>query len=198
MENTLKPDRKYYAKCTWVTLTVSAVLAVLTAITHIIIHITGPVSDAPRVLWIITGIILAFVWFFIYPLVRVWVKNLCYIVYGDRITVHKGILTKRQHNIPFRAITDFVLRRTVYDRALGIGSIQIQTAGQSQSASGYEGSLSGLLQYEMLQEELRNKIKDLSPLSESLTTAEPQAKSSDVILAQILEEVRSIKDRLEK
>lgn len=112
--------------------------------------------------------------------------------------MHKGILTKRQHNIPFRAITDFVLRRTVYDRALGIGSIQIQTAGQSQSASGYEGSLSGLLQYEMLQEELRNKIKDLSPLSESLTTAEPQAKSSDVILAQILEEVRSIKDRLEK
>ena len=38
-------------------------------------------------------------------------------------------LTKKEQNIPYRSITDFVLKRGPFDRYLGIGTIQVQTAG---------------------------------------------------------------------
>ena len=53
-------------------------------------------------------------------------------------------MTKIQQNIPYRAITDYILHRSIYDRMLGLASIRIQTAGQIQTPTGYEGNLAGL------------------------------------------------------
>ena len=212
MEKELKPDGKYYTKCIWVMLTVTAVLAAPTAIAHLLIRGAGGGPEAPVILWIVVGAVMAFLWAVVFPLVLLWVKSLEYLIYSDRITIHKGFLTKSQQNIPFRAVTDFVLKRTIYDRLLGIGSIQIQTAGQAQTATGYEGSLTGILEYEALQEELRSRVKNLSPVSEALATAEApagmanvqsgmakgSAGSSDELLARILDEVREIKNSLVK
>jgi uncharacterized membrane protein YdbT with pleckstrin-like domain len=137
-------------------------------------------------------------WLISYPLIRLWIKNLTYIIYDDRVTIHKGILTKIQQNIPFRAITDFALERTIYDRMLGIGGIKIQTAGQSTSPTGYEGKLSGLIDYDRLHTELRDKIKNLHPQSESVTTKEPLNVSESAILSQILSELKEIRRNLEQ
>ena len=92
-----------------------------------------------------------------------WIKNLAYVIEEDRITVHKGILTKIQQNIPYRAITDFMLHRSLHDRFLGIGAIRIQTAGQTQTMTGYEGQLAGLVQWNDLLQQLREKVKKLHP-----------------------------------
>jgi uncharacterized membrane protein YdbT with pleckstrin-like domain len=122
-----------------------------------------------------------------------WIKNLEYIILDDRVNIHMGILTKTQKNIPFRAITDFVLVRTLYDRMLGIGSLKIQTAGQSVQPSGYEGKLGGLVEYDKWHSELRTRIKSLHPISESNTTRETGDLSDVTLLKQILEELKEIK-----
>ena len=137
-------------------------------------------------------------WVISYPIIHLWTTNLAYIVRNDRVTIQSGILTKKEQNIPYRSITDFVLKRGPFDRLLGIGTIQIQTAGQTTTASGYEGCLSGLIDYDSIHGNLRDKLKSLHPISESTTTNEPIIKSGENVLIQILEELKNIRKNTEK
>ena len=105
---------------------------------------------------------------------------------------------QKEQNIPYRSITDFVLKRGPFDRYLGIGTIQVQTAGQSQTATGYEGCLSGLLDYDGIHGDLRDKLKSLHPVSESTTTSEPINLSNENVLTQILEELKKIRKNTER
>ena len=141
MDNSIKPDRQFYTKCTWILLTTSATILLLTAIIHLIISLSSGNTEAIIVIWVVSIGLILLMWIISYPLIRLWIKNLSYLIFDDRVTIHKGILTKTQQNIPFRAITDFALERTIFDRILKIGSIKIQTAGQSASPTGYEGKL---------------------------------------------------------
>ena len=99
--------------------------------------------------------------------------------------------------MPYRAITDFQLHRSLYDRFLGIASIKVQTAGQSPTATGYEAKLSGLTEWDNLFEILRGKVKIL--YSSSVT---PEATGSIEneygLLHKILEELKGIRNALEK
>ena len=197
MERTIEPDRKLLTKYIFVLLTITPFIAILAAIIHLISLLKGGDPNLPIVLWIVAGSIIAAMWAIAYPLLRLWIKNLKYSILEDRITIHKGILTKTEQNIPYRSITDFVLYRSIYDRLLGIASIKIQTAGQSQSASGYEGQLAGLIEYEKLHAELQHRLKDLHPISEALTTSEAIGGSSENILEQILVELKAIRKNLD-
>ena len=198
MEISIKPDRKYFTKCVWIILTISGITILSIAIIHLVINLTGGNQDAVNIIWIIGVGAILLMWIISYPIAHFWIKNLKYIIREDRVTINKGILTKTQQNIPFRSVTDFALKRTIYDRILGIGSIKIQTAGQSQSPSGYEGSLSGLLDYEKLHADLKEKIKFLHPISESITTREPDKKFDDNVFEQILIELKEIRRNIEK
>ena len=194
MENPIKPDRKYLIKGIWIFVTVSAVLALFVAIVHLIVYLVDGDMQAAEILRIvILSIILAF-WVIAYPILYLWYKNLEYRVYEDRVSIHKGILTKTQQNIPFRAITDFALVRTLYDRFLDIGSIKIQTAGKHiSSASQYEGNLAGLINYEQLHTELREKVKKLHPVSETVTTRESEKPADAELWQEMLKELKEIR-----
>ena len=148
------------------------------------------------VIWLIGLGLISVMWIVSLPLIHLWIKNLSYFIRDDRITIQSGILTKKEKNIPYRSITDFVLVRGPFDRILGIGTIKVQTAGQS--AEGYEGNLSGLLDYEPLHTDLREKLKFLHPISESATTSEPIKQTNDSVLIQILEELKEIRKNTEK
>jgi uncharacterized membrane protein YdbT with pleckstrin-like domain len=197
MEKSIKPDKKYFTKGIWVLLTITGIIIILAGILTLIFYLTGTDSEAIPLTWIIaTGVILV-KWIISLPIIFYWIKNLTYVFYDDRVSIHKGIVTKTVQNIPFRAITDFALVRTLYERILGIGSIKIQTAGKSaQSPSQYEGSLSGLLDYEALHTELRAKIRSLHPVAESVTTSEPGKVSGDLLLGEILKELKEIRKEL--
>ncbi|MCD6380102.1 PH domain-containing protein [bacterium] len=198
MEKKIKPDKRYFTKCLWILMTISGFVIITVAITHLAIYLAGGNPQAIKIIWPVgIGIVLV-MWIIPYPIVRLWIRNLEYIIREDRITIHKGILTKTKQNIPLRSVTDFALSRTIYDRILGIGSIKIQTAGQSQSASGYEGYLSGLLDYESLHNELREKVRVLHPGSGALTTEEPLGESGDNLLGQILDELKKIRQGIER
>ena len=197
MEKSIKPDKKYFTKGIWVLLTITGIIIILAGILTLIFYLTGTDSEAIPLTWIIAAGVILVKWIISVPIIYYWIKNLMYVNYDDRVSIHKGIVTKTVQNIPFRAITDFALVRTLYDRILGIGSIKIQTAGKSvQSASAYEGSLSGLLDYETLHAELRAKIRSLHPVAESVTIAEPARASRDSLLEEILKELREIRKEL--
>ena len=194
MEQSFKPDKKYFVKVLWMQLTSTVLLIILMAIIHFIIRIESGNPEAIYAVWTIGILCLFLTWVFSTLISYLWIKNLEYIIRDDRVNIHMGILTKTQKNIPFRAITDFVLVRTLYDRMLGIGSLKIQTAGQSIQPSGYEGKLGGLIEYDKWHSELRAKIKSLHPISESITTAESGEISDISLLKQILEELKEIKN----
>ncbi len=198
MEETIKPDKKLFTKTVWVLLTVSAFILLGVSIVHLIIYIASGDPNAPPVIWLIAAIAVTVMWLIACPIAQLWIRNLAYVIQEDRITIQKGILTKTQQNIPYRSITDFILQRSLYDRILGIGSVRIQTAGQSQSPSGYEGNMAGLIQYERLHDQLRGKLQLLHPTSESLTTQEPVQKSTEQILEQMLQELKAIRENTEK
>ena len=190
--HTIKPDKKFYKKCLYILSTIS-VLALVPIILLFALYIffndpeLKEISTVLSIIWIIAQVLL---WAISIPIIKLWIKNLAYVIQDDRVTTHKGILTKTQQNIPYRSVTDFALKRTIYDRLLGLGSINIQTAGQSKSASGYEGSLIGLIDYENLHSELKGKLKKLHPFSESTTTSEPVRKSDESVLTHMLEAIK--------
>ena len=200
-EMEIKPHKKLLVKQWYNLLTISLFLGLVGIILQILIPLKKSVtsSEVSSILWpILIGVILL-MWIISVPIIILWIKNLAYFIEEDRVTIHKGILAKVQQNIPYRAITDFMLHRSLYDRFLGIGSIRIQTAGQTQTATGYEGQLAGLIQWDDLLQQLREKVKKLHPVSESTTVAENISPSSNEdSLQQILEELRSIRKILGK
>jgi len=199
MEKSFKPDKKYFTKGIWVLLTITGIIFISAGILHLIFYLTMTGDEAVGITWFVAAAIILVKWIISVPVIFYWIKNLEYVIYDDRVSIHKGIVTKTVQNIPFRAITDFALVRTLYDRILGIGSIKIQTAGKSvQSASQYEGSLSGLLDYTTLHNELRKIIRSLHPVAESVTTAEASQIPRDKLLEEILKELQEIRRALGK
>lgn len=195
MPKIIEPSSKLFIKQVLVLITFSAIILFATLIIDLIVSQFGEDSTVLTVFWYIVLIILAVLWTIAIPMIKMWINNLKYSIRVDRISIHKGILTKIEQNIPFRSVTDFQLHRSLYDRLLGIGSIKIQTAGQSQSASGYEGVLSGLTDFEDLHLELREKIKSLYTKVGS-STKEPAG--SDQILQAILDELKAIRKNTDK
>lgn len=201
MENIIRPHKKLLTKQWLILLTLSLVILMIAILLQLLLPLEKEVDakDVSAILWPITMIILVFKWILFVPLLTLWIKNLEYVLEEDRIIIHKGILTKLQKNIPYRAITDFVLRRSLYDRFLGIASIRIQTAGQTQSPTGYEGNMAGLIEWDDLHQSLREKIKTLHPVSESLGVEEKTPIRGDKDVSPlILEELRAIRKALEK
>jgi len=194
MEEIIYPDKKLFTKMVWMFLTITGVIILAVAVIHLIVALTGGDLSAAPVLWTVAGILVLLMWIVSMPITILWIRNLSYIIRGDRVTIQKGILTKTQQNIPYRAITDFILRRSLYDRALGIASIRVQTAGQSQASSGYEGNMAGVLEFDHWHDYLRQKIESLGPSGESLTTKEPVEDSTPQLLSRILQEVKKIRE----
>lgn len=195
----IKPNKNLFKKQLYVLLTISFLVLIVAAILQIVIPLDPKVSasNVASILWPVVIVVLFLLWLIATPIVNVWIKNLIYYIDEDRITIHKGILSKIKQNVPYRAITDFQLHRSLYDRFLGIASIKVQTAGQSPTATGFEAKLSGLTEWDELLENLREKVKILYP---SLVTSQTTdlITNENGLLEKILDELKSIRNALEK
>ena len=124
-------------------------------------------------------------WLIAVPILVLWHKHLSYAIEPERIVIRKGILSRIQQNIPFSMVTDFRLQRSLYDRALGIGSIQVQTAGQGVTGAGYEGKLAGLADWDDLHEDLRRRSRLLTGVVHSSARgaagAAPSTSASETV-----------------
>lgn len=129
-------------------------------------------------------------------LTKIWIQNLKYIIKDNSITLFKGILTKTESNILYEKVTDFKLHRGLIDRFLGIGSVQIQTAGQSSTAGQYEGVLSGLLDYKNIHECLSKQIMKGHDNQNIQNQDNNKLDSSNAVLNDILKELKDINNNL--
>ncbi len=195
----IKPNKNLFTKQLYVLLTISFLVLLVAAILQITVPIDPKVSasDVAAILWPIVFGVIFLLWLIAVPIIKLWISNLSYYIDEDRITIHKGILSKIKQNVPYRAITDFQLHRSLYDRFLGIASIKLQTAGQSPTATGFEAKLSGLIDWDDLLEKLRAKVKILYPSSVTAATTQSIANDNG-LLEKILEELKGIRNALEK
>ncbi len=176
-------------------MTATVIIGLAVLIIGVLFATLEPDKEMAFALWIIFFSSLGITWALVYPLTTLWIRNLSYVISADRVTLHKGILTKTEQNTPFRAVTDFILERTLFDRWLNIGSVKIQTAGQSQSSTGYEGVMAGLLEYERWHGELRDRMQAMHATAGPQTTGADAAE--DDLFPAMLAELKAIRKALE-
>ena len=195
----IRPDKKLFTKQLYVLLTISFFVLLVAVILQITIPLDPKnfATGVAAILWPIVFGTIFLLWLIAVPIKKLWINNLSYFIDDDRITIHKGILSKIKQNVPYRAITDFQLHRSLYDRALRIGSIRVQTAGQKPNATGYEAILSGLVDWDSLLEQLRDKVKMLYPKTGAAATGSSVLNEKE-ILQNILDELKDIRTILSK
>ena len=122
-------------------------------------------------------------------------RSIKYELSDKEMIVYRGIIQKIVKVVPLRAITNIAIVRGPLDRIIGIGRIQIHTAGYSTS-QGPEERIDGLINYQEIYKELMNKIKPLQPMT-PLASLEEEKDPEEINLA-ILKELQEIKDILKK
>ena len=199
MENiSIQPSQRMFTKSVMIIATISVFIFLTGIILQIAIPMNGRISaeEAAAIIWSAVTIIILLKWIFALTIAVLWIKNLAYVIQEDRIIIYKGILTKIEQNIPYKAITDFMLHRSIFDRILHIGSIKIQTAGQSINATGYEGIISCLTDYTGIMNILRARLQKyhgIDTMTDNTTGMKNESYS-----AEILKELKIIRSLLEK
>ncbi|NQV41207.1 MAG: PH domain-containing protein [Candidatus Marinimicrobia bacterium] len=197
----IKPDlgklmrREIY---TLITITMSIIIIFL-SIQALVVNFDPEVTNAEFVKYVwswVAGFLIA-IWIFTPWLQYLWITNLRYSIEDERLSIHKGILNKQDVSIPYSAVTDFTLSRSLYERWLDIGTILVQTAGQGAQAGGHEGKLVGLVDFDSLHAVLREKIKIYrgQGAQELKSVSQSELAGADV-LKSILEEIQKINQKL--
>lgn len=185
----IRPDRRMYTKAWLILGTITTLVLAAAALAHLGMALAAADPGVVALVWALTGAAVLLMWVVAVPISALWIRNLSYRITDTDVLINKGILTKVEQSIPLRMITDFRLNRSLYDRWLGIGSIDVQTAGQSVNTTGYEGRLSGLADWAVLHADLTSRLQR--------TGGEPGPREDETELAALVDEVRHIRALLE-
>ncbi|NHI83971.1 MAG: hypothetical protein EAX81_06690 [Candidatus Thorarchaeota archaeon] len=110
------------------------------------------------IIWIIPGAIL----------VPIYFRSFSYSVLSKKgdampeIFTRKGIIDVTERHVPFRTITNISSRAGILDRLLGIGSVEIETAGTSVRGTGQPGpeeKIEGIVFYEELRDYILQELR---------------------------------------
>ena len=124
-------------------------------------------------------------------------RSLSYEIGDEQVIVRQGVLTRAVKHVPYRTVTNITVKRGLIDRWLGLGTLDIQTAGMSGTHQA-EQSLAGLADadevYDLVVGQLRRFRGGMAP-----TQAEAESPgSADEMLSALLVEVRAIREMIEK
>jgi uncharacterized membrane protein YdbT with pleckstrin-like domain len=77
------------------------------------------------------GVVAAIVliWFVLVP-VLVW-KTTHYVITTHRVLIRTGVLNHTGRDIPLQRINDVAFEQTLFDRIIGSGTLQVESAGES-------------------------------------------------------------------
>ncbi|MEA2069767.1 MAG: PH domain-containing protein [Asgard group archaeon] len=147
---------------------------------------------------LITGIIVLLVLFSCF-IARKYLEKVNYGILDTEITITKGLIVKRKTVIPYRTITNLIIKQGPVDLLLGISKVIIQTAGEATNAEP-EGKLIGIYYAKDLIEEILNLVRLLDPLSYlrervPLTTT---PKNIITLYAKILSKLQIIEKKIKK
>ncbi len=197
----IKPDLgKLMRREIYTLLTISLVIIVSFLIIQALVVILDPeVSNADFVKYVwswVAGFLIVF-WMLTPWFQYLWIINLKYSVDDERVMIQKGIITKKNVSIPYSAVTDFTLSRSLYERWLDIGTLFIQTAGQGAQAGVHEGKLEGIVEFDALHSLLRAKVKAYRGNQGGGVDTQPDSVIGEIeILKSILEEIVEINQKL--
>ena len=132
-------------------------------------------------------------------LVMPYYRSINYVLDEDAVLVRKGFITKTEQMVPYRTITNIELKRGIFDRWLGLGTIAVHTAGYSQQTNA-EAKLVGLADYGQVRDELLAALRRYRGVpGAEIATTEPAAQDESAqLLRQILEEVRALRGTLDR
>jgi len=195
----LKPDLgKLMRREVYSFITISLVIIIcMFIIQALVVGLDDEVTNAEFVkyAWSWVAGFLIVVWVIVPWFQYLWAINLKYTIDDERLVIDKGIVFKKSVSIPYFAITDFTLSRSLYERWLDIGTILVQTAGQGAQAGGHEGRLEGLVEFDDLHATLRSRVKNLRG-SQSVETPVAPLEGDAEVLNSILDEIKKINRKL--
>jgi uncharacterized protein len=113
--------------------------------------------------------------------------TLKYRIGEEGISASWGILFRREVHLTYKRIQDIHVSRSIVERYLGLGTVEIQTAAGSSSA---ELSIEGLVEYDAVREFLSRRRRGHEP-------AEAAAKSGAGEKDEVVALLRSIRDELD-
>ena len=133
---------------------------------------------------------------FLFP----YYNSISYALTTQEIIVNKGFLVKRTKIVPYRNITNFVMRRGLIDRIIGgetFGEVLVETAGQGPQQNHPEQRIVGIMDVGGYTEKLRgilSKMKGQAAISADMETA--SSLDEEDLLFQILETLKEISKKL--
>ncbi|MBM4467010.1 MAG: PH domain-containing protein [Chloroflexi bacterium] len=192
---TFKPSPKYLSKLRLVITIVALLILAGGALIGWLMSLDPKIGASGfRTVVIVIAILDALWWVPGMLLTGPYYRSLSYEVQDDEVIVHVGIWTKSVKHVPYRTVTNLTVKRDILDRWLGLGTMDIQTAGMS-GQTGAEEKLVGLPNaqevYELVVTELRRFRGGMAP-----TAAEVEGEPAAVLNA-ILAEVRAIRQALQ-
>ena len=195
----IKPDPAYLLRMRLVTCIVALAILAGSFLFVMLLFLGGKtrVGGAMLILLITTILTLAW-WVPAMFLLGPYYRSLRYEVQDDEVVVHAGIWTQSVKHVPYRTVTNLTVKRDILDRWLGLGTLNIQTAGMS-GQKGAEEHLAGLADvqgvYDAVATELRRFRGGMAPTQADVEQA-PITSPPDV-LGDILAEVRGIREAME-
>ncbi len=130
---------------------------------------------------------------------KIYFRRLKYELLDTEIMICKGVITETKTIIPFRTITNLLVRRGPLDRYFGTSTLIIQTAGEGK-VTRPEGKIIGIYYPHKLLEEIMNLLRLLdSPKflrEHNLISSSPLPIRT--LYGEILNELKNIKDKVSK
>jgi putative membrane protein len=115
--------------------------------------------------------------------------TLRYRIDDEGISAKWGILFRREVYVTFRRIQDIHVSRNIFERWLGIGKVEVQTASGSASA---ELTLEGMTRYDAVRDYLYTRMRgsaSAAPAAPAAVAAVPASAAPDEVVA-LLREIR--------
>lgn len=224
-----KPDRRFYYK-EWLSMTfVAAVLWLLAigvlllgawiymmenngatwATFYAIVYDVFPILS----FWFVISMV--FWWLPIMVGIPLYIRNIEYSVISKagttmpEIYTKKGLINITRKHVPFRTITNIASRAGPIDRLLGIGTVEIQTAGFSGGSTGQGGpeeKIEGVVFYEEVRDYILQELRKFRDPYVTTTevvipkeeTGPRMTESLDDEILITLREIRNVLEKIDK
>jgi uncharacterized membrane protein YdbT with pleckstrin-like domain len=196
---TMNPSPKYLIRMRLVVTIIAVAILAGGLLLAALLAVGGEVRVRGALLMLFIVAVLDGAWWLVAMfLLGPYYRSLRYEIQDDEVVVHAGIWTKSVKHVPYRTVTNLTVKRDVLDRWLGLGTLNVQTAGMS-GQTGAEEHLVGLAEvqdvYDGVATELRRFRGSMAPtqaeVEEATVPTQPDA------LNELLVEVRAIRRSLE-
>jgi len=107
------------------------------------------------------------------------------------LVLREGVLTRKSTVIPYEKIEDLSSERTLFERMLGLATIEVETAGRSHPGS--EMVIPGISN----KDELISELLMIVNAKKAKAPSEPGKPSSEQLLADILKELKTLSSKFD-